>query len=161
MIQRSFLLVLIAGSLLTVGCSAGNRLPPAAEQALKDSPDFELLSLNPDREKIDEDGFCGWTVLGKTTINDADMRGKLLAAFRTGVAQSDDALVDCFNPRHGIEVVHDGTTHQFVICFQCYRVEWYTNNAQTGGFQITDSPQETFDEILKASEVPLAEKACK
>ena len=159
MIRRSAILVLTAVCLMAIGCSLGKRLPSAAEQALRNTADFELLSLDPDREKIDENGFCGWTVLGKTTIQDADVRTKLVDAFKKGVAQSDDTAVDCFNPRHGIQVVHDGTTHQFVICFECYQVEWYTNNANTGGFHIADSPQEIFDEILKASKVPLATKA--
>jgi hypothetical protein len=153
------MIVFTAAYLVAIGCSPGDSLSPAAEQALRDSADFELLSLDPDPGKTEGNGLCGWNVLGKTTIKDATVRAKLISAFKAGVAESDDTAVNCFRPRHGIKVVHEGTTHEFVICFQCYQVEWYTNSDNTGGFHIAGSPQPTFDEILKASNVPVAKKA--
>ena len=145
--------------LLAIGCSSGNRLPPVAEQALRDATDFELLSLDPDRENADSNGFHGWKVLGKTTITDAGVRNDLISAFKKGVPRRKIEPVDCFNPRHGIKLVSDGITHEFVICFECYQVQWHSPRSTRGGFQITSSPQETFDKILRASKVPLPQQA--
>ena len=152
------LLVLSTACLLAIGCSSGRGLPPAAEQALRNATDFELLSLDPDRTTAESSGFHGWKVLGKTTITDAGVRNNLIAAFKEGVPRRDIEPVDCFNPRHGITLVSDGTTHEFVICFECYRVEWYSTRSTTAGFQITSSPQATFDKILKSSNVPLPQQ---
>mgnify|MGYP001254505577 FL=1 len=152
------LLVLSTACLLAIGCSSGRGLPPAAEQALRNATDFELLSLDPDRTTAETSGFHGWEVLGKTTITDAGVRNNLIAAFKDGVPRRDIEPVDCFNPRHGIKLVSDGTTHEFVICFECYQVEWHSPRSTRGGFQITSSPQETFDRILKDSKAPLPEQ---
>ena len=153
------LLVLSTGCLLTIGCSLGRSLPPVAEQALRNATDFELLSLDPDRANADSNGFHGWKVLGKTTITDAGVRNNLIAAFKDGIPRRNIEPVDCFNPRHGIKLVSDGITHEFVICFECYQVEWHSPRSTRGGFQITSTPQATFDRILKDSNVPLPQQA--
>ena len=145
--------------LLTIGCSSGNRLPPVAEQALRNATEFELLSLDPDWSNRDSNGFHGWKVLGKTTITDSSVHKKIVAAFEKGIPKKEIEPVDCFNPRHGIRVVSDGTTHEFVICFECYRVERHSARSTRSGFQITPSPQATFDRILKDSKVPLPQQA--
>ena len=145
--------------LLTIGCSSGRSLPTVAEQALRNATEFELLSLDPDRANADSNGFHGWKVLGKTTITDAGVRNVLIAAFEKGVPRRNMEPVDCFNPRHGIKLVSDGITHEFVICFECYQVEWHSPRSTRGGFQITSSPQATFDKILRASNVPLPQQA--
>ena len=145
--------------LFTIGCSSGSPLPPVAEQALRNATEFELLSLDPDRENADSNGFHGWKVLGKTTITDEGLRDDLISAFKKGVPRRKIEPVDCFNPRHGIKLVSDGITHEFVICFECYQVQWHSPRSTRGGFQITSSPQETFDKILRASKVPLPQQA--
>lgn len=155
-------IVVLLASIFVVGCS-GNRIPAVAEQAMKNSTDFEVLSLEPDPRvgKADGHDFHGWTVLGKTTIEDSNTRAKLISRFKAGVAENNGTVAACFNPRHGIKVTHHDKTHEFVICFECYQVKWFIDGQNAEGFLITQSPQPMFDEILSQANVPLAKKAKK
>jgi hypothetical protein len=152
--------VLLALSLVTSGgCADRNKIPDDLRTALEKGDSFELYSLDPRRseEKV-KDGFHDWKVLGKTTIKDADTRKKLITAFQKGVAENKGEVAGCFNPRHGIRVTHDGKTIDFVICFECYSVAVHTGDKREAGFLVTDSPQPTFDAMLKEAKVPLPEK---
>lgn len=147
-------------SLALGGCSASS-FPTSAEQALQESASFELLSLSPDPDTgsaADED-FHGWKVLGSTTIRDADTRAELIARFKSGVDENDGTVAECFNPRHGIRVVHDQQVHEFVICFECYQVKWFIDGEEREGFLISPSPQPTFDEVLREADIPLPDAA--
>ena len=133
-------------------------LPDAAENALSTGTDFVLFSLDPEeQENRDESvGFHGWKVLGSTPIQDQGTRTKLLTAFRSGAEENDGSAADCFDPRHGIRVKHDGKTFDFVICFTCYSVVWYVDDKkEPDAILITDSPRGVFDGVLKAAKVPL------
>ena len=149
--------------LVTLGCEAqpDSGLPKKAAKALEESSSFELYSLDPDRFalKSDEKGLHGFRVLGQTTVEDMNSRKKMIAALNAGVAEHDGSVADCFFPRHGIKVAIDGETHEFVICFQCLQVQWYIDGKKAKGFLISDSPQPTFDQILKDADVPLPKKA--
>ena len=156
----SLQLVFVLAAIFALGCGSGKRLPAAADQALSNSSSFEVLSLNPDphAEKTDGKEMHGWNVLGDTAIKDSGTRTKLIAALKAGVAENDGAVAACFNPRHGIKVTDGGKTHDFVICFECYQVQWYIDGNKADGFLITDSPQPTFDQALMDADVPLADK---
>jgi hypothetical protein len=145
---------------LAAGCAERNQIPEDLRTALEKGDSFELYSLNPDRtgEEV-KDGFHGWRVLGKTTIKDAETRKKLLTAFQKGVAENKGIAAGCFNPRHGIRVTHDGKTFDFVICFECYSVAAHVGDKREAGFLITESPQPTFDAVLKEAKVPLPTRA--
>jgi hypothetical protein len=155
------IIILMPALILALGCQPGASLPISASQALTDSASFELLSLNPDsRDKhADGAGFQGWSVLGETTIADPVSRAKLIDAFEKGVKQHDGGIAACFNPRHGIRVVSDSETHEFVICFECSQVRWYIDGQRADStILISESPQRVFDAVLKDANVPLAEK---
>jgi hypothetical protein len=151
-------LVLASAAILTIGCGSAKSLPPLADEALKNGTEFELLSLDPDpdAEKTGSREFCGWKVLGSTVIKDSDTRAELIASIKAGVAENTGTVADCFYPRHGIKVTINGEIHEFVICFQCYQVNWNVDGNYKERFLITDSPQPTFDRILKDANVPLA-----
>jgi hypothetical protein len=131
-----------------------NHIPTGARETLEHADQFELLSLSPEhlREpaKID---FHGFKVLGQIYIKDAAVRRKLVLAFERGVRENDGVIAACFNPRHGIHVVHNGKTADFVICFECRQVHAYGDDG--GEFLISDSPQPVFDGVLREAHVPL------
>ena len=141
-----------------VGCNKKQSLPEDAAQALVKSKDFELYSLSPKPPEKDDksDKLQGWKILGKTKVTDADVRKKLISKFEAGVAENDGTVAGCFNPRHGIRVKHKGKVYDFVICFECYQVSRYIDGKRVDGFLITDSPQATFDKVLKDAKIPLA-----
>ena len=161
--NRSLLFITSLVFVLSVGCSS--KLPPDVEQALDNPKTFKLFSLSPRRsvpglEALAEDSeeFHGWRILGSKEIKDVDVRSKLIAAFKTGVAENNGTVADCFNPRHGIRVTHKGKAYDFVICFECYQVKCYMDEKATEDILISSSPQAVFDKILADLKLPLAPK---
>ncbi|HJZ58287.1 MAG TPA: hypothetical protein VKE74_25315 [Gemmataceae bacterium] len=155
--------VVVALAVPVSACAADNKLPAAAQVVLDKAEQFELLSLDPKPvPKADQDKeknvFHGYRVLGKTTVKDAT-RNTLLAALDKGIKDADPNLAaGCFNPRHGIRATHDGKTVDLVICFECLAIVVYVDDKSERGPHVTGSPQEAFDKVLKAANVPLSPK---
>ena len=124
---------------------------------LKQAEQVELLSINPHvRIEAKQPGsFHGWKSLGQTTVKEAEQRKKLLTAFEKGVEIEIAKVAKCFEPRHGIRMVHEGKTIDLVICFTCYRVLVFAGEEQEQSFQIEDSPRAVFDQMLKDAKVRL------
>jgi hypothetical protein len=134
-------------------------LPGAAQTALEQAEKIEVLSLNPaEDEKYRADGFHGWPILGRTTVQDGPTRKALVAAVFEGVAHSDGTMYHCFEPRHGLRLTHDGKTYDFVICFECVQMEVYAGDGNRTGVATTGAAHATLDQILKDAGVPLAQK---
>ncbi len=155
---RTLLILMAVGPLLFIGGCAEkgppNVIPSPETAALESGEQFELLSLEPlDGQVDDEDGFHGWKVLGRTTL-DQQTRLNLVAALKKGVAEIGGAA-SCFRPRHGIRVKHDDKVFDFVICFECMQVETYADSSEGGGFLVSRSPQPAFDEALRRASIPL------
>ena len=72
--------------------------------------------------------------------------------------ESEGDAAACFNPRHGLRVTRNGKTIDFVICFECFQVKVFGGDKDEGGFRITDTPQPSFDKVLRDAKVPLAAK---
>src|SRR5688500_3924625 len=121
---RQTILVVIVALLFFTGCQGnGNDIPAGTLAALQQGDGYELLSLDP--RELDEpppDHFHGWRVLGRTTITDPATRKKLNEALRKGARENTGMAAACFNPRHGIHVVHNGKAYDLVICFECLSV---------------------------------------
>ena len=139
------------------GESAPSASPPPAP-APEDPVAAAPQPATPVPAPVAADAFHGWKVLGKTTVKDAEVRKRLVAAFLQGVAENEGVSAGCFNPRHGIRMVHDGRTIDLVICFECYQVAAYVGDTRVPGCLITRSPQPTFGGVLKDAKVPLPEK---
>src|SRR5262249_5043568 len=65
------------------------------------------IGYGPSAKNPPED-FHGWKVIGKTKINDPDVRRRLIAALEKGVEENKGDSMKCFDPRHGIRVTRDG-----------------------------------------------------
>src|SRR5205814_56502 len=110
---------IVVGTIVIVGCG-GSPL-----SGLHDPEQVMLLSIDG-REGAVGSGlkagefFRGYPILGQVEINDAEQRRQLIAALKDGIARSDRHYwVMCFCPRHGLRVVENGKTVDYVICFQC------------------------------------------
>jgi hypothetical protein len=133
--------------------SARGEIPKDAREALEKADQIELLSLDPKLPKEKpKDAFQGYEVLGRKLLKDRKDREKLVAAFEKGAKDNKGLSDRCFNPRHGLRVTHNKKTVEFVICFECLRVQVYVDGKrrQTDDFLVTKSPQATFDRFLKA-----------
>lgn len=140
-----------------------NKIPDQVQAALEHGENFELLSLDPKHRDDDAPWeFYRRKVIGKTPIKDPATRSRLLAALNTGVRECEkDGALKCFEPRHAIRVQHNGKTYYLAICFGCRAVSVFVDNSRYDdiGFTTTHSPEPAFDEVLKAANLPLAEKA--
>jgi hypothetical protein len=158
---RSLFVVVVL--LALVGCG-GRGLPPKARTVLDAPDEFELLSLNPDHEARSKgsagskgETFHDWPVLGKTKVTEAD-RKRVMEALERGIGENNGMAAACFNPRHGIRATKGGKTVELEICFECMSMTIYVDGERKGALT-TGSPQKTFDEVLIAAGVKLADKA--
>src|SRR5258706_5640491 len=107
-------LIAIAVAMFAIGfltlpaAAQGNVLPEKTLNVLLKAENFELLSLNPEPEKVrPKDHFHGYTVLGKTTVKDAAVRKNIVESFKKGM-EGEINPAKCFDPRHGFRATHDG-----------------------------------------------------
>ena len=137
-----------------------NRIPRRARELLEKAQRFELFSIEPRRsEEKPADEFHGWEILGRTEIAPGMDRNRIVISLKQSVEEGGDAFAGCFNPRHAIRVTVDGKTADLAICFECNSILVYFDEDADSQVQISDSAQSTFDDILRAAKVPLAEKA--
>jgi hypothetical protein len=163
MFWPSSVFVPLLALLLATTPASADTIPDQLRAILEKAEHFELFSLNPtdplsENKKEPKETFHGWEVLGKTTVKDAETRKKLVDAFEKGVADNKGPHANCFDPRHGIRVTHDGKTADFVICFECRHVHAIVGDQPAKAFLITDSPEAAFDSVLKEAKVFLAPK---
>jgi len=140
-----------------------SEVPERARKALRDAESFELLSIDPERLRSPPDGhFHGYKVLGRTKIEDAAGRAKLVTALEKGATEGRDPA-SCFNPRHAIRATSSGKTSDFLICFECSQVkvletETTSVDRPDARFLISRSPQPEFDQALRDAGLPLAKE---
>jgi hypothetical protein len=146
------LVVVLAGCL--PGGSGDKKLPAQAKMILEKATEFELYSLEPDKEK------GGWNVLGKTTVKDAKLRKELLAALEKSIAEPGEGGHKCFWPRHQIRATHEGKKVDLVICFECQWVYVYLDGKEKepDRIEMDGGAQPLFDKVLSDAGVPLPKK---
>jgi hypothetical protein len=155
----------IAGLGLVIGCSG----KPVPEQP--DSPDEVVLfsidgrPVRPEAaEQVDgrakAERLHGYPVLGRVAISDAGRQREVLAKVHEAIRGGPEQAARCFNPRHVVRVVKDGTTTDLVICFECWQYRVYHDGQEEAPKERTISPdaQPYFDTILTEAGVPLAPK---
>ena len=130
----------------------------SASRALKNADSYELFSLQPYLQwrDLSQPDFHGFQILGNTIVGDRETRGRLNSSFIAGTREADISPFACFEPRHGIRVVRNGKTTDFLICFTCKQVQvWTGDDANHEYFLVASTPQPVFDEVLKKAGVPL------
>ena len=104
--------------------------------------------------------FHGDPVLGKVVIEDAKRREALIAALNRGLAASDGTMAKCFWPRHGLRAERNGTTVDYVICFECLQVATHRGESVVT-VAIDKSPLPAFNDEIKRALLPLAPSGIK
>ena len=152
-LTRWFAVLVVFAFVASAGAEEKNQLPDAVATALEKAGKLEVYSL--DGEKTDKDGWHGWKVLGKTTV-EKEEAVKVAAAVKKGVTEGDKGA-RCFIPRHGARAVYDGKTYDLVICFECGWVYVYVDKSDKPTvLMISQTPQKLLDKILTDAKVPLA-----
>lgn len=131
-------------------------IPDLANEFLNKAEELTLFSLHPDYwNDPPKNNFHGHEILGQTAIKDKDTLKKLIASFRKGHEENEGEAAKCFLPHHGIRIVRDGKTVDFVVCFTCFQVCVYVDGKEGGRFLISRSPQAMFDKVLRDAKVLL------
>jgi len=150
------------------GCSredavaeAGAHLPAGFAAALEKGAPFELYSILGDDPASNmatpESGkFHGWPIIGRTVVSDAGRKARLASEFAGAmkVFGPNDPRAACFFPRHGIRVVHERNTYDFLICFECAQVKVYASGNDL--YQVGGGPEKILDQMLTAAGIPLS-----
>ncbi len=140
-----------------------NEIPASEKSLLQTAQGFELFSLDPfDFQHPANVDFHGYRILGKLQITNATVRTNLVLALEKGIITDKWLLATepvCFNPRHAIRVIHDETTEDFIICFECEQVYFGKNGVKRGFFRIDRSPEPVFDQVLENAKIQLAKKS--
>jgi len=102
----------------------------------------ELYSLNhrkiPKDNKEVKKAFHGYGILAESSLKTEEDRKKAIAFLGKVVHWNSLRKADCFHPRHGIRVTIGKKTLDFVLCFECNRVNAYENDKPLGfGVTIT------------------------
>ena len=120
-----------------------------------------LYSIDGREEREDvsssDEQFHGYPILGKLQVKQATARAAIIAAIKGGVAQSDGSAAACFWPRHGIHVVENGESADYVICFECSQMAIYHRENKDSA-PTTSYPQSVLDGYLEGAGIPLAPK---
>jgi hypothetical protein len=100
------------------------------------------------------EGLHTYPVLGKVEIADGQRRGELISALKLSMEHGDKAAY-CFWPRHAIRIDSNGKTTDYLLCFQCGRVEIHRESGSSS-FLLGREDQAVFDGFLKDAGIPLA-----
>jgi len=164
--------LVLAAALGIMGCSKDNDNPPdtgsdevamplEARTVFENASNFELYRLDPSPTTFnvnDKQSFHGWKILGKTAVKGEDVKA-IWAAVKKGIKDSDGKVAACFNPRHGIRIVQDKKTYDFVICFECLTANIYKDDVEIGQYLTTNSPAAVLNRVLRAAKVPMRAEA--
>jgi len=104
------------------------RIPEEISALPVEQSPFLLYSLDPDggmKDVVNSKLFHGYRIHGKADIKNAEDKRTLIDAFVKGIRESDLSSALCFNPRHGIRLVVNSSTNDFVICFEGRQVMVY------------------------------------
>lgn len=153
-------LATIVGGIAICGSAVArdNEIPKEVREILDKATEFELYSIDPARltEKKDEkELFHGWKILGKTALK-GDAVKTVRKAVEKGVNDSDGSVAACFNPRHGIRLVHEQKTYDIVICYECLSANVYRGEEKIGSFLTAHAPAKVLNKVLTDAKVTLA-----
>ena len=142
--------------------ACGERLPPLPEgpeppMVVPLPEELTLYSLDPDDSPPkDAELFNGYRVLGKVVITDPEERRVVVMAVNRGIAEKSDQFL-CFEPRHGLRIVSNNKTIDYVICFQCGMYHEHLGKKFHSG-SISPLPQPFLNAVLKRAGAPLNPK---
>lgn len=131
-----------------------NVLPVETQRVLEHAEKFVLLAIDPlppfarnSATPAPKEVFHDYGVLGQAELKDKSQREALLKALYKGIADSDGTVAACFNPRHGISATLGDERVDLLICFECYSLQSFGNQAKSA--VTTRSPQNEFNRTFE------------
>jgi hypothetical protein len=78
----------------------------------------------------DLETFHDYPVLGKISITDENERKSIMSTVRDSFDGNDGKLTECFWPRHAVRAIDNGKITDYLICFECSRMEIYSGESK-------------------------------
>jgi len=150
--------VLVGGGTLVYRLRRLQSVPAAAWHCLREPQQMILYSIHPEEPADFVKGaavFHGYRILGQVSVAARSEQKRVAAATQHAVLAALGEAA-CFNPRHGIRVSDGGHTCDFVLCFECGRMDYYLDH-QTVGSTIIDRSPDALNAVLREGQVPFAE----
>ncbi|MEO6054375.1 MAG: hypothetical protein ABIP97_10205 [Chthoniobacterales bacterium] len=116
-----------------------------------------LYSLNPNRSKASGALFHGYGIVGESTIASHTDKRALLDTLATGIDNSQGSSHVCFKPRHGLHVVYNNQTTDYLICLQCLHMKVF-QNGHVKNVTISNSPGPVYYGMLTKYHIPAPPK---
>jgi len=152
------LVLLAGGGVFAFRQARIHSIPAAAWSCLRQPQQMTLYSVHPEEPEsalVGAQLFHGYRVLGQVSVSTASDQQRVADAIKQAVLHIPDPAA-CFNPRHALRVSDGSNNFDFVICYECGAMEFFTGGKSVGGTGIGGSP-DTFNSILRAAGIPLAE----
>jgi hypothetical protein len=153
-------LIPIVFAIFVIGCGqpTSEMTPQQVLATIGQTKVLELYSLEPYdplcAEEKSPTHFHGWKILGSTKVESAEVREMLVGALERSVSEAAGGA-GCFNPRHGLRVVHGGRVIDLVICFECNWIKIFVDDREQQMFLIGGFAQRSFDAVLTDAQVDL------
>ena len=138
----------------------GDELGDATREVLFHAPELELVAVDPawptPESTADPATLNGFTVRGRATTGDREVRLELLEALGAAARENDGMAAACFNPRHALVAHHDGRTAELIICFECLTFQVWDGAERVETVDISDTPRGLFDRIFEEHGLSIA-----
>lgn len=134
-------------------------LPAEVLRAMETSTSFDLLSLHPDESAAHwfNTKFQGYRVLGRIAVTRPEDRRQIIQSVRRGISDFHGFDNKCaIRPRHGLHVVSGTTTYDFLICYECEKIEVVSGERSVFSGRIT-SDSSILSGFLQAAKIRIAE----
>lgn len=143
--------------------AAPSPFPASVTAVLAAATTGTLYSLNPAMFRSQSDGpitaadaFHNFQILGKVDL-DAKQLPAVVGAFQAAAVAGEkmEGVALCFNPRHGLRVAVNGHTYDFVLCYECSRLNIYEDDQQIAAMNAVGAPK-VLNDLLSAAKVPIS-----
>lgn len=133
-----------------------NKLSTETEKILSQATAITLFSLE---SKIVTDtnypALDGYKILGQKKLEGAEAK-QVIGIFQKAILKKKRKFtILCFNPRHAIQILHEGKENNFLLCYECGKLWVFHDGKTTEQIDAGGSPQE-INAILVANKIPLA-----
>jgi hypothetical protein len=119
----------------------------------------EVIKLGARDEGSTEIAFHGWKIIGRATINAAEVREEMLRTLMVAQREHDGSACACFQGDFGIRATDvNGGVMDMVCAFTCNIVDVMFDDGSKGMFTTNTSPESAFERIFQDAGVWRIEK---
>jgi hypothetical protein len=124
--RLGLLLVVLGIATVVFFAELQNTLPPDARAAPEKATLYSLDPAGHYRAHPGDVRFHGFKILGYADLN-VLQTAEACRAFRWAIFEWYGSA-ECFDARHGLRVTSNGHTYDFLLCYECGRLEVYRDN---------------------------------